>query len=79
MFVLCEHRDMEAPRTTHLAVAAGISKSHASDILNNKRKPSRALAIHIYRKTGWRHSLIVGLTDAQIDLLETVEPWRSAA
>ncbi len=79
MFVMCEQACMEAPRTTNLAVAAGISKSHASDILNNKRKPSRALAIHIYRKTGWRHSLIAGLTDAQIDLLETVEPWRSAA
>lgn len=70
---------MSTPRTTELAVAAGISKSHASDILNNKRKPSRALAIHIYRKTGWRHDIIASLTEAQIDLLETVEPWRAVA
>ena len=70
---------MSTPRPTDIANACGISKSHASDILNNKRKPSRPLAIHIYRKTGWRHSLIADLTEAQIDLLETVEPWRSAA
>ena len=70
---------MATPRTTELAKAAGISKSHASDILNGKRNPSRALAIHIMRKTGWRHSVIASLTDAQIDLLETVEPWGRAA
>jgi transcriptional regulator with XRE-family HTH domain len=70
---------MQTPRTTELANAAGISKSHASDILNGKRNPSRALAIHILRVTGWRHRLLASLTDAQIDLLETVEPWKRAA
>lgn len=69
---------MQTPRTTELANAAGISKSHASDILNGKRNPSRALAIHILRVTGWRHDRLSRLTDAQIDLLETVEPWRAA-
>jgi plasmid maintenance system antidote protein VapI len=70
---------MQTPRTTELANAAGISKSHASDILNGKRNPSRSLAIHILRVTGWRHQLLASLTDAQIDLLETVEPWKRAA
>lgn len=48
-------------------------------ILNNVRQPSRALAIHILRKTGWRHSLLADLTDEQIALLETIEPWAPAS
>lgn len=62
-----------------LAEAAGISKSYASEILSGSRQPSRSLAIHIMRKTGWRHSLLDCLSDEQIDLLEAVDPWRSAA
>ena len=65
-----------APKTGALAELAGISKGYASDILNGKRPTlNRSLAIHIFRKTGWRHQSIVGLTDPQIDMLETVEPW----
>lgn len=30
---------------------------------------------NIYRKTGWRHSIIADLTAEQIDMLETVDPW----
>lgn len=66
---------MEQPRTSNLATSAEISKSYASEILSGVRQPSRSLAIHIYRKTGWRHALIADLTDEQIDLLETIEPW----
>jgi hypothetical protein len=33
------------------------------------------LAIHIFRRTGWKHSLIEMLSDQQIDALEAVDPW----
>lgn len=68
---------METLSTSGLAKSAGISKSYASEILNDKRKPSRPLAIHIFRKTGWRHSLIADLTDTQLATLETIEPWQA--
>lgn len=80
MFVICEQEGMPAPlKTSELASAVGISKGYASDILNDKQPPSRPLAIHIFRKTGWRHPCLADLTDEQIDLLEKIEPWRSAA
>lgn len=44
-------------------------------ILNGSRKPPRALAIHILRKTGWKHDSIADLTSEQIDTLESIEPW----
>ena len=66
---------MQTPKTAELADAAGISLSYASEIANAKRVPSRPLAIHIYRKTGWRHSILESLTDEQLDTLESVEPW----
>lgn len=67
---------MEAPiKTADLASMAGISLSYASEIVNDKRVPSRALAIHILRRTNWRHSVLDGLTDDQIAMLETIEPW----
>lgn len=68
-----------APSYGDLAKAAGISRSYAHEIMSNTRQPSRSLAIHILRKTGWRHPVIADLTDAQIDVLETVEPWGRAA
>lgn len=69
----------DKPETMELSNAAGISKSYASEILNDKRPPSRSLAIHIFRRTGWKHSLIRDLTDEQIDVLEQVDPWASPA
>jgi transcriptional regulator with XRE-family HTH domain len=58
-----------------LAEAAGISKSYASEILSGARAPARSLAIHIFRETGWRHTLLDGLSDEQIDVLWQVDPW----
>jgi len=66
---------MEQPTPNALREAAGISQSYASMILSGNRIPPRPLAIHILRKTGWRHSVLGGLTEQQIDLLEQVEPW----
>jgi hypothetical protein len=72
---------VEKPGTMELARAAGISKSYASEILNEglDKAPSRSLAIHIYRKLGWRHSIIADLTEEQMRVLEQVEPWSSKA
>ena len=67
-----------APTPKALTEATGISPSYASMILTGARQPARPLAIHIFRTTGWRHPLLNGLTDEQIDTLETVEPWRPA-
>lgn len=68
------------PSTAELAEKAEISLSYASEIVNGKRQPSRPLAIHILRKTGWKHPLIAELSKAQISLLEQIEPYgRSAA
>lgn len=66
---------MEKPSFKELVDAAGISKGYASDILNGKQPPSRALAIHIFRTTGWRHPVIAELTDAQITMLAEIDPW----
>lgn len=76
---MCEQERMTLPGTMELARAVGISKSYASQILSDdpaqQRAPSRPLAIHIYRRTGWRHASIADLTDDQLATLETVDPW----
>jgi transcriptional regulator with XRE-family HTH domain len=80
LFVMCEQKLMSTPpKYSELAQAAGISRSYASEIVSGVRQPSRPLAIHILRKTGWRHSVLADLSDAQIDVLESVEPWGRAA
>lgn len=72
---------VEKPGTMELARAAGISKSYASEILNDEsdKAPSRSLAIHIYRKLNWRHSSIADLTEEQMRVLEQVDPWTPSA
>jgi hypothetical protein len=70
---------MEKPTARQLVEAAGISRTYAHDIVADNQQPSRPLAIHLYRKTGWRFAPIQALTDEQIDVLETVEPWVKAA
>lgn len=68
---------MVKPSLSALRAATGISQSYASMILGGSRDPSRPLAIHILRSTGWRHAILADLTDEQIDTLEAVEPWSS--
>jgi transcriptional regulator with XRE-family HTH domain len=63
------------PKQSDLIDKAGISQTYASLILNGKRAPSRALAIHIFRTTGWRHHILADLSDDQISMLEAIEPW----
>jgi transcriptional regulator with XRE-family HTH domain len=80
---MCEQKGMQTPPTTsELADRAGISKSYASEILSGKRPTlGRPIAIHIYRRTGWRHQSIADLTEEQMSMLEQIEPWlpREAA
>lgn len=66
---------IDPPSIKALTEATGISQSYASMILSRDRQPSRPLAIAILRKTGWRHPLLTDLSDEQIDVLESVEPW----
>ncbi|MCW1431374.1 hypothetical protein [Novosphingobium sp. JCM 18896] len=63
------------PSIKALIEATGISQSYGSMILSGARIPPRALAIAIYRKTDWRHDTIADLTDEQMAVLESVEPW----
>lgn len=44
-------------------------------ILTGARVPPVPLAIHIYRRAGWRHDLIAALSDEQIEALEAVKAW----
>lgn len=67
------------PTIAELRGAADISQSYASMILNGERQPSRPLAIVFFRKLGWRHPVIDGLGEAEIALLESIEPWTPRA
>jgi len=66
---------MDKPTPRELRDATGISQSYASMIASGVRPPSRPLAIHIFRRTGWKPEIIAELTDEQISMLEQVEPW----
>jgi transcriptional regulator with XRE-family HTH domain len=81
MFVMCEQDGMaQTPGTQELADKAGISKSYASEILSGKRPTlGRPIAIHIFRKTGWRHESIADLSEEQMEMLEQIEPWAPRA
>lgn len=73
-FGMCELPLMQAaPKYSELVAQVGISRGYASDIATGIVTPSRALAIRIYRKTGWKPSNISSLTEADIDVLERVE------
>lgn len=69
---------MNKPTISELMEKVGISKSYACEILGEK-KPSRPLAIAIFRETGWRHDRISNLTDQQLAAFEAVEPWVPAS
>ena len=61
------------PTPSHLRDAVCISMSYASMILSEARKPPRPLAIEIYRKTGWKPSVLEGYSEDDIDQLERLE------
>lgn len=65
------------PRVKTLVDKLGISKGHASNVLNGVDDPSRHLAIRIFRATGWKHPTIAMLTTRQIKTLEEIESAQS--
>lgn len=73
--VICEHGRVTKPTLRSVMDVAGISKSYAWDILNDKQDPSRPLAVFLLRQTGWRHPSIADLTDEQLVASEVLEPW----
>lgn len=70
---------MEKPTYSALAHKTGLSRSYACEIVNGTRTPSRPLAIHIFRRTGWKHPRLADLTDEQLAMLEGIEPWQGEA
>ncbi len=58
---------------TELVRATGMSMPYASQILADKRTPSRAMAITIFRKLGVKLGPIKGATDDEIEVLERFE------
>lgn len=67
------------PSLNKQLVSLGISKAYASMILSGKQRPAVALAIHIFRATGFRHERIANLTEHQMAVFEQVEPWTPRA
>lgn len=65
---------MDTP--TKFAEAAGISVPYACQLLSGKRKPSQALAISIFRRTGRKFGPIANLPD---DVIEHLERSQEAA
>ena len=63
------------PSTTEFATEAGISMGYASDLLRDNRPMPRSLAIHMFKRTGWKHHSIASLTTQQIKILAQVESW----
>jgi hypothetical protein len=51
---------------------AGVSEGYSHDLARGNRRPSRPLAIKIYRKTGIKLGPIAGVADADIEVLERV-------
>jgi hypothetical protein len=70
---------MATPTPKELTEAVDISISYANKILmsdgDHRRIPPRSLAILIFRRTGWRHDSIAGLTEEQMMVFEQVDPW----
>jgi hypothetical protein len=69
---------MGKPTIRQLMDAAPISKGWASAILSGEKTPSRALAVHIYRQTGWPAPVIAHLSDEQIEAVEEAETAAKA-
>jgi hypothetical protein len=55
--------------------ALGVSKTHASQIVNGKGHPCLSLAVAIWRATGWKCHRIANAADADLEAIERVDPW----
>lgn len=66
---------METITPTKLADVAGISVPYASQLLSGVRTPSQTLAIHLFRRSGWKHPTIAIFSDDQLEALASMSPW----
>ena len=55
---------MGKPSAQEIIEAAGISRTHAYDILAKRQKPSNGVAAKVYLKTGLKTGLFETLSDA---------------
>lgn len=78
-FAICKQFGMSDVSTNARLVAAGVSKSYASQIASGKRDPSLALAISIFRATGLKFGPISNASKAEIATLEKTIAKREAA
>lgn len=63
---------MGKPTIRQLMQSAPVSKGWASAILSGEA-PSRALAVHIYRQTGWKAAGLAELSEEEIEAVEKAE------
>jgi transcriptional regulator with XRE-family HTH domain len=61
-----------APTPTELSKMIGVSVPYASQVLNDRRKPSQRVAIKIFRHTGMKLGPIANASIEQIDALESM-------
>jgi hypothetical protein len=57
---------MSKPSAQDIIEAAGISRTHAYDILAEREEPSLAVALKIYDRTGAAFGILKGLADTTI-------------
>jgi hypothetical protein len=65
----------KVPSLNARIVSLGVSKAHASQIVNGKHRPSLSLAVAIWRTTGWKCPRVAHATDEQLAVIEAVDPW----
>lgn len=64
----------DLPKPSELAAAAGISPSHASNILAGRREASSEIALNAFRALGVRLGLLADMSDADIAKLCSQKP-----
>jgi hypothetical protein len=57
---------MDKPSVQDIIGAAGISRTHAYDILGGREDPSLAVALKIYDRTGAQFGILKGLAEETI-------------
>lgn len=70
---------MDKPSAQAIMEAAGISRTHAYDILAEREEPSLKLALRIYDGTGEQFGLLKGLPVETIEQLRTNVPQQDQA
>lgn len=60
---------MDKPSAQQLIDGAGISRTHAYDIIAEREEPSLAVAFRIYEATGAQFGILKGLSESAIEEL----------